>query len=135
MARSVIIQWAQFFDISPMRVPGSNPNDFRCVAMRRASAIVCAQLFLLPLLAHLQGMPGVHDVRKARLTVPLEANGPRAHYMRARLVHGSEVLGIAPMGQQDSALLSILTEADALLIRPVGDGPRRTGDLVDYLPI
>ena len=99
------------------------------------SAIVCAQLFLLPLLAHLQGMPGVHDIRKARLTVPLEANGPRAHYMRARLVHGSEVLGIAPMRQQDSALLSILTEADALLIRPLGDGPRQTGDLVDYLPI
>lgn len=99
------------------------------------SAIVCAQLFLLPLLAHLQGLPGMHEVRKARLTQPLEANGPRAHYMRARLDHRSETMGIAPMGKQDSALLSILTEADALLIRPVADGPRQIGDLVDYLPI
>jgi molybdopterin molybdotransferase len=29
----------------------------------------------------------------------------------------------------------VLTEADALLIRPVGDGPRGAGEDVDYLPL
>jgi len=99
------------------------------------SAIVCAHLFLLPLLAHLQGMPGGHDVRKARLSVPLAANGPRTHYMRARLTPGDDGPTIAPMDQQDSALLSILTKADALLIRPLGDGPVAAGETVEYLPI
>jgi len=99
------------------------------------SAIVCAHLFLLPLLAHLQGLPGEHGVRKARLSVALDANGPRTHYMRARLTPDRDGPSIAPMGEQDSALLSILTQADALLIRPLGDGPVAAGAVVDYLPI
>jgi len=42
---------------------------------------------------------------------------------------------IAPFERQDSALLSILTEADALLVRPIGDGPRVAGDEVEYIAI
>lgn len=99
------------------------------------SAIVCAHLFLLPLLAHLQGLEARHNVRKARLAVAVDANGPRTHYMRARLADGEDGPTIMPMGRQDSALLTILAEATALLIRPVGDGPRHAGELVDYLPI
>ena len=61
--------------------------------------------------------------------------GPRVHYMRARLTATDGLPQIAPFASQDSALLRILTEANALLIRPLGDGPRRAGDMVDYLPI
>ncbi len=99
------------------------------------SAIVCAHLFLLPLLAHFQGLEGGHTVRKARLAVAADANGPRTHYMRARLTDGNDGPAITPMGRQDSALLTILAEANALLIRPVGDGRRHAGELVDYLAI
>lgn len=99
------------------------------------SAIVCAHLFLSPLLAHLQGLEGRHAVRKARLAVAVDANGPRTHYMRALLADGEAGPTITPMARQDSALLTILTEANALLIRPVGDGPRHAGELVDFLPI
>ena len=42
---------------------------------------------------------------------------------------------ITPFERQDSALLSILTEANALLIRPVNDDARRAGDLVEYIAI
>jgi TrmH family RNA methyltransferase len=31
--------------------------------------------------------------------------------------------------------LRILTEADALLIRPQDDGPRRAGERVDFIPL
>lgn len=99
------------------------------------SAIVCAHLFLVPLLDHLQGLVGEHRTRRARLSVPVEANGPRTHYMRARLSVSDGLPQIAPMGSQDSALLTILSEADALLIRPLGDGPQPAGAIVDYLPI
>jgi molybdopterin molybdotransferase len=73
--------------------------------------------------------------RQARLAVDLPANGPRAHYMRARLSAGEGMPVITPFDRQDSALLSILGQADALLIRPVSDGPRGAGSTVDYLPL
>ena len=73
--------------------------------------------------------------RKARLAVDLPANGPRAHYMRARLTPGDGLPGIAPFDRQDSALLSILGQADALLIRPVDAPPCHAGDTVTYLPL
>ena len=61
------------------------------------------------------------------LGAAVAANGPRTHYMRARLRRGDGVPVITPFDRQDSALLTILTEANALLIRPVSDGARRGG--------
>jgi molybdopterin molybdotransferase len=100
------------------------------------SAIVCAHLFLLPLLRALQGGGAVPQAaRRAQLGGPVEANGPRAHYMRATLRHGDQGPIITPFARQDSSLLSILTQANALLIRPIGDAARTAGDIVDYLPL
>ena len=97
------------------------------------SAIVCAHLFLLPMVRAMLGRPDATPApREARLTVDLPANGPRAHYMRARLAAGP---AISPFDRQDSALLSILSQADALLIRPVDGPPCRAGDTVPYLPL
>lgn len=98
------------------------------------SAIVCGHLFLLPMLAAMQGLPAAPPAtRKARLGADTGPTGPRTHYMRARL--GSDGATITPFDRQDSALLSILTGADALLIRPLGDGPRKAGEVVDYIPL
>ncbi|NJS40486.1 MAG: molybdopterin molybdotransferase MoeA [Rhodobacteraceae bacterium] len=100
------------------------------------SAIVCGHLFLMPMLRAMQGNPApAPQPRKARLTVDLPANGPRAHYMRARLAMGDGLPDITPFDRQDSALLSILGQADALLIRPVADGPCSAGATVSYLPL
>jgi molybdopterin molybdotransferase len=100
------------------------------------SAIVCGHLFLLPMLRAMLGDPQpAPRPRQARLAVDLPANGSRAHYMRARLTPGERLPGIAPFDRQDSALLSILGEADALLIRPVDAPPCRAGDTVPYLPL
>ena len=55
--------------------------------------------------------------------------------VRARLAEGDGQPDITPFDRQDSALLSILGEADALLIRPVEAGPRGTGTTVEYLPL
>jgi molybdopterin molybdotransferase len=100
------------------------------------SAIVCGHLFLLPMIRAMQGDPApAPQPRKARLAVDLPANGPRAHYMRARLTHGDGIPDIAPFDRQDSALLSILGQADALLIRPIDAPPCRAGDTVTFLPL
>lgn len=94
------------------------------------SAMVCGQVFVAPVLAAMQGLPAAPAPRaRAPLLAPLPANGPREHYLRAMLT--SE--GITAFDRQDSALLTVLADADALLVRPVGDGPRAVGDLVDYI--
>jgi molybdopterin molybdotransferase len=100
------------------------------------SAIVCGHLFLLPMVRAMLGDPApLPQPRKARLTTDLPANGPRAHYMRARLTPTDGLPEIAPFDRQDSALLSILGQADALLIRPIDAPACRAGDTVPYLPL
>ncbi len=86
------------------------------------SALLCAHLFLRPLLRALQGdpVPG-HRPRQAPLAVAVAANGPRTHFMRARL---DDMGRISPFARQDSSLLRELAEAEALLVRPAGDRAR-----------
>ena len=96
------------------------------------SAMVCGQVFLVPMLRKMLGLGAARSPRRtARLAAPLPANGPREHYMRARLT----AEGILPEESQDSALLSILARADALLVRPPHDGAREAGETVEYLPL
>lgn len=100
------------------------------------SSIVCGHIFMLPMLRVMQGLGAtVPPMQQATLTAPLAPNGPRAHYMRALVSHSDGVAKITAFTAQDSALLSVLTQANALLLRPVNDGPRADGDVVDYLPI
>lgn len=100
------------------------------------SAIVCAHLFLLPLLRAMQGDPSpAPQPRHAVLGADVTATGPRTHYMRALLSAGAGLPVITPFDQQDSALLTVLCAADALLIRPLGDGMRQAGEMVEYLPL
>jgi molybdopterin molybdotransferase len=98
------------------------------------SSIVCARLFLLPLIAALQGLPpGPDDSFPARLAAPVEGNGPRAHYMRARLEPvgpGEDLPCVRVAERQDSALLSILSQSDVLVIRAPGAPEAGTGEVV-----
>jgi molybdopterin molybdotransferase len=100
------------------------------------SAIVCGHLFLLPLIRAMLGLPDpAPRTLTGVLTEDVAANGPRAHYMRARIEPGDGVTLIRPFARQDSALLSVLAGADALLVRPVGDPGRAAGARVSYLAL
>lgn len=95
------------------------------------SAMVCGEVFLRPMVGKMQGLADHRATRPMRLCADLPPNGPRAHYMRARI----EPHGVTPFENQDSSLLSVLARADGLIIRPPGDPARRTGDQVDVLQI
>ncbi|TGD63589.1 molybdopterin molybdenumtransferase MoeA [Tabrizicola sp. WMC-M-20] len=102
------------------------------------SSVVCAHLFLLPMIRAALRMPQdaiAPQPRPAILAQDTGPTGPRTHYMRARLTHTDGVPQITPFDRQDSSLLSILSSADALLIRPADDGARRAGETVSYLPL
>ncbi|MEO1677124.1 MAG: gephyrin-like molybdotransferase Glp [Pseudomonadota bacterium] len=96
------------------------------------SSIVCGMIFVRPLLRAMQGLPAEPLPRSpAILAEDLSANGPREHYMRARLEDGR----IRAFDRQDSSLLSVLAQANALLVRPPHDPARCAGDTVEMIPL
>ncbi len=96
------------------------------------SAFVCAQLFIVPMLRSWSGsgtpMP---LLRTARLGVGLAANGARRDYLRATLVDGS----IVPASRQDSGMLQVLADANALLVRAPGAAAVDAGAIVEFLQL
>lgn len=96
------------------------------------SSLVCGHVFLVPLVRAMLGLDAAPSPRQsAKLAEDLPENGAREHYMRAVVEGGA----IRPLPRQDSALLTILQRANALLVRPVADGARRAGETVSYLPL
>ncbi len=96
------------------------------------SSMVCGQIFVLPMLRIMLGFPAKPEPRlQATLTEDMPANGAREHYMRARVVAGN----ITPFDRQDSALLTVLSQANALMIRPVDDPARKKGDEIEYIAL
>lgn len=96
------------------------------------SAMVCGHVFVAPMIRQ---MLGLRDVLPVEHSAPLRAavseNGPRQHYMRATLTPD----GIAAAEDQDSSLLSVLSQANALMVRAPDDPARSVGDIVRYIPI
>ncbi len=83
-----------------------------------ASALVCAELFLKPILRGMQGADPAPRLMTARVATPLAANGPREHWMRARLSTDADgSLTATPLNDQDSSLVTVFAEADALMRR------------------
>ena len=99
-----------------------------------ASAFVCAELVLRPLILALQGAEPGPVMLTARLDSPLPANGPREHWMRAALSYGEDgVLTATPFLEQDSSMVGVLARADALLRRPIDAPAAEAGDQVEVL--
>lgn len=99
------------------------------------SAVVCAKLFMQPLLRAMQGLPPGPQLARARLARDLLPEGDRQHYLRARLSAGDTLPLIEPFAEQDSARLWLLAEADALLLRPAHDPARKAGEIMEFLPL
>jgi len=101
-----------------------------------ASALVCAELFLRPLLAALTGRDPAPAMISAHLAAPLGANGPREHWMRASLSIDPQGRAIASaFPDQDSSLVGVFSRADALVRRPVNAAAASAGDIVEVLPL
>jgi molybdopterin molybdotransferase len=109
--------------IGDMRVLGLPGNP--------TSSSVCALLFLRPLLLALLGDPaaGRDPTEPARLAVALPANGIRQDYMRAYVERAEDGAWVAaPLPDQDSSLVKLLSRSDALILRPPGAPPATAGD-------
>jgi molybdopterin molybdotransferase len=99
-----------------------------------ASAFVCAQLFLQPLIRAMLGQAPGPDLTPAALAHRLAANGPREHWMRCTVsVAPDGRLLASPFRDQDSSLVSVFAAANALLCRPADAGPLDAGEGVEVL--
>ena len=99
-----------------------------------ASALVCAELFLAPILTRLQGGASPERFEAAILDGGLPANGPRDHYMRARLWTGADqVRRATPYANQDSSLVSVMAAANGLIRRTPHAPALEDGESVSVL--
>lgn len=103
-----------------------------------SSALVCAYLFLRPLMETMLGRDAAACVafRRARLARAMPANGPREHYLRGLLdVDADARLTVCSFEDQDSSLISVFAAADALIRIPPDAAALEEGVLVDVLPL
>ena len=99
------------------------------------SATLCAQIFLLPLIRALQGIASDVTVLTGLLAAPLPANGPRQHYMRARIVTPGSPPLVEALPKQDSSLVATLARADCLIVVPPGAGAMDAGAVVTVMAL
>ena len=100
------------------------------------SALVCARLFLKPLLNCLQGLPPEEPVILGRLDTAMRPNDSRQDYVRARLsltADGGRT--VTPFARQDSSMQRTFREADCLIVRPPHAPEAIRGSLVPILPL
>ena len=115
--------------LGPLRVLGLPGNP--------TSSVVCAILFLRPLLRALHGEtdPGADLSQPARLAVDSPANGARQDYIRACLSHNDDgILLATPDANQDSSLVKTMARADGLIVRPPHAPPAKAGDPCGVIP-
>lgn len=119
------LMFGQMHGVPMMGLPG-NP----------VSALVCAWLFLRPLLLAMQGLPSDDDLRDAVLARDMGANDSRADFIRAKLsTDGQGRLVAEPFPKQDSGMLSRLAWADCLILRAPHAPPARAGEAVRVMPL
>jgi len=98
------------------------------------SSLVCARLFLKPLIDALLGLPVGDDLVEARLGTSMKANDSRQDYVRATLVEapdGSRT--VTPFATQDSSMQRTFREAQALIVRAPQAKVAVQGDVVKIL--
>ena len=100
-----------------------------------AAGLVCAYLFVRPLIEAWFGRDPMPVFSLAHLTAPLPANGPREHYLRASMLCKDATIHAHAAEDQDSSLISVFETADALIRRLPHATEAKVGDLVEMLDL
>ena len=120
----------------PLMAGSKDATIFLGLPGNPVSAVVCGHLFLLPVVRRMLGQTDVLPKGvNARLSAPLSAGGPRAHYMRAKFEETETARLVTAFDKQDSSMLTVLSDANCLLLRPIDDSAKHTGDPVVIFPI
>ena len=100
------------------------------------SALVCARIFVKPLIDRLLGREPETPTVTALLGKAMGANDLRQDYVRATLERQPDgALAANPFEIQDSSMQRTLAEADCLIIRPPHAPAAPAGSTVEVLPL
>jgi molybdopterin molybdotransferase len=99
------------------------------------SSFVCATLFLAPLIRAVLGDPTAgHDrSERGRLGVDIKANDQRMDFLRSALANEDTGMTVTPFALQDSSMISVMSAANALLIREPHATASRKGEPCRFL--
>jgi len=102
-----------------------------------ASALVCAILFLAPLIRKMTGArSAAWETTRALLGAPLDKNGPREHFLRAKaFIDERGAVRVRSFPNQDSALLSPLANANCLIRRFSSAPAAAVDEIIEIVPI
>lgn len=145
-ARPALVKLGLTFEVEKIAVRPGKPTWFGITPQgpvlglpgNPASALVCAWLFLRPLMEAMLGRDpsDCARFRRARLAHPLPANGPREHYLRSKVTVGDDgMFSVHAFEDQDSSLLSVFAAANALICLAPNTNALPGGALVDVLPL
>lgn len=99
-----------------------------------AAALVCAHLFLRPLLAAMLARGAEDAGATAILESEVAASGANECYLRAVATRGGDTqLRVRPCDNQDTSLLSVFAAANALIRRPALAPAAGSGERVEVL--
>ena len=103
------------------------------------SSIICAKLFMVPLIKHMLGLPAPDGdgTEPAILGSDLPENDLRQDYLRARLSRdpATDQWVATPFTQQDSSMLRVMSQAQGLILRKPFAPKASQGDLCRILPL
>ena len=100
------------------------------------SSLVCAILFLRPLIAALLGQKPHDPTESATLGGDLPENDARQDHIRARLAtRRGELPAAIPLPLQDSSMLGVLANADCLIVRPPHAPAAKAGEPCRIIPL
>ncbi len=99
------------------------------------SSLVCTHLFVVPLLAALNGRTHQYIRQTATLENAVSANGNREQYARAIVRRTSDGFSAKVFEQQDSSILTFYAQANALAIRPINAKEAACGDQIEFIAI
>ncbi len=98
------------------------------------SALVCARLFLKPLLDALLGLPSSEDGTQARLGASMPANDGRQDYVRATLAVAPDgARTVTPHGRQDSSMQRSFRQSQCLIVRAPDAPAASAGEMTSIL--
>jgi molybdopterin molybdotransferase len=99
------------------------------------STMVCGLLFLRPALLKMLDVAVAGEPRTARLASPLDANDRRQDYLRAECRTAADgELEVEPFRRQDSSMMSLLSRANCLVVRPPLAPAAPAGERVPIIP-
>lgn len=100
------------------------------------SSLVCAILFLQPLIRTLAGETWTgHRLLSGVAGADLPANDGRQDYVRAAVSRRDAELVATPFAMQDSGNLSAFSRADGLIVRPAHAASAAAGSAISILPL